>query len=80
MRPTIQPPKKRAPASRVQPKTRRTRPKKGDAYMSKVVNLLSLDGKVIFRGTRRECLRVAKKNYNKRMLRAKRASSKVAWF
>ena len=36
-------------------------------YMDKVVDLTDATGNVVFRGTRKECLRVAKQRYEEKM-------------
>jgi hypothetical protein len=51
----------------VKPKPKaRAKAKKNDPYMNKVVDLLDDKGNVIFRGTRRECLRYSRETYEER--------------
>lgn len=38
-------------------------------YMDKVVNLYDLDGNLLFRGTRRECVRFSRETFEERTAR-----------
>ena len=50
-----------------------------EEYMLQVVTLRDTDGKVIHRGTRRECVQVSRRRYEEKMKRAKLAATSKVW-